>query len=36
MVPTDLKDALPVMLDEHSLMYNLVRPDFVLVNQNFV
>ena len=33
---TDPEDALPVMLDEHSLMCDLVRLDVVPVIQDFV
>ena len=33
---TEPEDALPVMLDEHSLMCNFVWPDVVPANQDFV
>ena len=33
---TDSEDAVPVMLDEHSLMYDFVWPDVIPVNQDFV
>ena len=33
---TDPEDALPVMLDEHSLMCDIVCPDVVPVNRDFV
>ena len=33
---TDPEDVLPVMLDEHSTLCDLVRPDSIPVNQDFV
>ena len=33
---TDSEDVLPMMIDEHSMTFDLVRPDSVPVDQNFV
>ena len=33
---TDSEDVLPMMIDEHSMMGDLVRPDSVLVYRDFV